>query len=525
MEPTTELPPLVTGDDGNVLPTYEAATNRDPLTLIAPYARRADLFSASLVSRQWREAFMKEIWEHPDRLWELGDRPVLSTYCILPPPPKVIYLYIYIIHANPTSPAAKFLLFLRTLSTTPHARPHARSLSLAGVQASIYSTLPAKWLSQVFLRLPDLQCLALSSFPFFDHSSLSAISPPAHANLQTLYATACTNTSASSLTHLLSLLPHLVNLDLSGTNGAAHPSTLSLIATQLPLLRCLSLRELKLDDAALSTVIRGLGTRLRKLDVAANLLTDATVAQLLDWSFAPPEYYTHTSTCPTTESPDVGASRGLTHLRIAANGISSRGVQELLKSTRLETLDVGAGPTHGVAPALALYAWNNLATLRIGCSIVLHGLRPGGLKALRNLVLCKVPVAAQRRFTEALVALVRGLEQTGVEVLELEMETGAAGEDIGMYSSSGGGAAAADFSFFSGDPREGEGGSSWMGEGGADGGGEVDVVEAVGAFRKRCRETKSGWGGKIRVVRDLGGRGSIERGIGGERWGVVREGV
>lgn len=78
MEPTTELPPPVTVDDA--LPTYEAATNRDPLTLIAPYVRRQDLFSGSLVNRQWRDAFMKEIWEHPDQLWELGDRPVLSTY-------------------------------------------------------------------------------------------------------------------------------------------------------------------------------------------------------------------------------------------------------------------------------------------------------------------------------------------------------------------------------------------------------------------------------------------------------------
>lgn len=80
MEPTTELPPPVT--DGNALPTYEVATNKDPLKLIAPYVRREDLFSASLVSRQWREAFMKEIWEHPDRLWEFGDRPILSMYWI-----------------------------------------------------------------------------------------------------------------------------------------------------------------------------------------------------------------------------------------------------------------------------------------------------------------------------------------------------------------------------------------------------------------------------------------------------------
>lgn len=64
------------------LPTYEAATNRDPLALIAPYVRREDLFSASLVNRRWRAALAEEIWQCPDRLWELGDRPVLSTHLL-----------------------------------------------------------------------------------------------------------------------------------------------------------------------------------------------------------------------------------------------------------------------------------------------------------------------------------------------------------------------------------------------------------------------------------------------------------
>lgn len=352
-----------------------------------------------------------------------------------------------------------------------------------------------------------------------------------------------------SLTHLLSHLPYLVNLDLSGTNGASHPSTLKLIATKLPELRCLSLRELKLDDKALSVVIRGMGARLWKLDVGGNLLTDRTVGLLLDWSFAPPEYYTHTSTCneggaeaeaeaeAESQPPivDFGAGGGLTHLRIAANRISNVGVQGLLKSTRLETLDVGAGlrdGIQGIVPALLIYAWKNLRTLRIDCGIVLQGLRPDRVKALKSLVLCAVPVSANKRFTDALVDLVKSLEHSGVEVLELEMDDGTSDgrEDVGMYSSSSGAndASAAqpgDFSFFSGDPKEGEGGSSWMGEGTGGGGKEVNVIEQVGAYRKKCRDTKSGWGGKVRVVRDLGGRGSIERGIGGERWGVVREGV
>lgn len=392
----------------------------------------------------------------------------------------------------------------------------------------------------IFLRLPNLQSFTLSSFPFFDHSSLLAISPQTHIALQTLYVTSCTNTTAPSLLHLLSFLPYLVNLDLSNTNGASNPSILKHIATNLRELRCLSLRELKLDDKALTIIIKGIGTRLWKLDVGGNLLTDKTVELLLDWSFAPPEYYTHSLTTDHREEPpppvDPGDG-GLTHLRIAANRLSNIGVQGLLRSTRLEALDVGAGfkgGVYGVGSALSIYAWKTLKTLRVDCRVVMQDLRPSQLKALKNLVLCAVPEVANTRLTTALVDLLKALEYSSVEVLELEMDDSTSGgrEDVGMYSSSSGvndpsTVQSGDFSFFSGDPGEGEGGSSWMGEGNSGGGGgkEDNVIEVIGAFRKECRETRSGWGGKVRVVRDLGGRGSIERGIGGERWGVVREGV
>lgn len=159
----------------------------------------------------------------------------------------------------------------------------------------------------------------------------------------------------------------------------------------------------------------------------------------------------------------------------------------------------------------------------------MQGLRPDQLKGLRSLVLCAVPEVASSRLTTAIVGVLAGLVGSGVEVVELEMDDGAVGGGVGMYSSSSGVdgsvAVVGDFSFFSGDPGEGEGGSSWLGEGGGGGGREVNVVEVVGAYRKMCRDAGTGWEGKVRVVRDLGGRGSIERGIGGERWGVVKEGV
>lgn len=415
---------------------------------------------------------------------------------------------------------AKFLLFLRTLSTTADAREHARELSLKNVRLSVYSQLPSKWLAQVLLRLPGLQSLALSAFPLFDHAALLAVAPHSHTGLLTLCATACTNTTAPALTHLLARLPYLVNLDLSGTSGASHPSVLAHIAT-LRCLRCLSLRSLRIDDAALAPLVRGLGTQLWKLDLGGNLLTDKTVGLLLDWSFAPPEYYTHTSACDDDAAPPPPPSSGLSHLRISANRISATGVQRLLKSTRLETLDVGAGSKDGVAgvaAALETYAWRNLRTLRVDSAIVFQGDWPSRVGALRTLVLCAVPVAASRRFADTLLGMMAALENSGVDVLEMEMDNVA----VGLYSSSSGAVGArADFSFFSGNPEEGEGSSSWMGEGTDEA--EVDVLTQVAEYRKRCRDTGSGWKGKVRVVKDLGGRGSIERGIGDESWGIVRE--
>lgn len=420
--------------------------------------------------------------------------------------------------------AAKFLLFLRTLSASPDVREHTRALSLADVQASVYSRLPPHWLSHVFQRLPNLGSFAVCAFPFFDHASLLDVGPhpQAHNVLHTLSATGCANTTARALSQLLVRLPALVVLDLSGTSGAAHTDVLAAVAA-LSRLRCLAMRRLRIDDGALAPLVRGLGMQLWKLDLGGNLLTDEAVGLLLDWSFAPPEYYTRTSTCAEGEeeeeeelSPPSSAD-GLAHLRIAANRISAVGVQRLLKSTRLETLDVGAAGVAGVVAALAVYAWRNLKTLRVDSQIVFQNTAawPSRASALRNLVLCAVPVAGSRRFADALIALLEALQGTAVEVLELEMVT----ETAELYASSASSGARADFSFFSGDPQEGEGGSSWTGEG-RDEEAEVDVVERVAAYRKRCRATGSGWAGKVRVVKDLGERASIERAIGGEEWAV-----
>ncbi|KAF8241970.1 RNI-like protein, partial [Wilcoxina mikolae CBS 423.85] len=452
----------------DLLPTYEAATTRDPIPLISRYLLREDVFAASLVSHNWRLALMPILWEEPHRYWGLGERSELTS----------------------------FLLFLRTISRLPEPIYYTRTLSLETVRASIYTTLPAKWLSDILTKFPLLRVLKLSDFPFFDHASLvvaDGLQP--HPELQQLKASSY-NSTAAGLCTLLQKLPGLLSLDLSSCNGANHTSTLQAIA-QLHSLHTLALRDLKLDDVAAVTLCKAVGTRLRSLDLRGNLLTDATASNLLDWSFAPPSYMSEEIVVP---------EEGLTHLRIADNRFSMAGAVALVKSTRLVTFDFGSPKTReGVlqlVPALSMYAHSTLRTLRITHRVVMapQGLRRRMLRKLKTLVLTAVPEWAPSGDVKALlefIATTRMEEGDSLEILELEMVTGAEAEDVG-------GVLEGEFSFFDGGDEEG---SSW-----AEGKKGVERLETLKEVKK-AREGKQGWEGRIRVLRDLGGRESRETGV------------
>lgn len=51
--------------DGLLPPSYEAATSRDPLPLVAPHVRSRDLPTAALVCRRWHAVFAAELWRDP----------------------------------------------------------------------------------------------------------------------------------------------------------------------------------------------------------------------------------------------------------------------------------------------------------------------------------------------------------------------------------------------------------------------------------------------------------------------------
>lgn len=405
---------------------------------------------------------------------------------------------------------ASFLLFLRTLSRLEYPVFYTHTLSLAAIRASIYTKLPPKWLSDILTKLPSLQALILTGFPFVDHASLTAVGGPPHRVLQTLIAQDCENSTSVGIRTLLQRLPGLRVLDLSGRTGAGDPGALKAIA-ELRDLHTLSLRDLQLEDAVFSALPRALGARLRSLDIRSNLLTDTTAALLLDYCFAPPSY----APTPVTEE------EGLTHLRISNNALTTSGAIALIKSTRLITLDLDTpkGPAENMVPALSMYSHSTLRTLRITHRAVTshRGLRRRMLPRLKTLVLSRVPEWASKEEAESLVEFIstpRAVEGDVLEVLELEMAATGDYEDEGC-----GGVLEGEFSFFNDGSAE-EGGSSWAGRG-ERASVRVEMLKEV----KRARERKDGWEGRIRVLRDLAGRESKEMGVEGERWGLVREKV
>jgi hypothetical protein len=382
-----------------------------------------------------------------------------------------------------TATTASFQLFLSVVTKSDKKFPDTTHLSLASVRTTMYTAISPKWLCTILTQLPNLRVLHVSSFPFFDHSALSTTgSLQPHRSLQQL--SACShNATASGLCTLLSRLPCLTTLDLTSCSGANIAIHAIKAISSLHKLRTLSLRDLKLDDDAISTLLRTCGTRIRSLDLRGNLLTDKTANMLLDHCFTPPSYLR------------LGAvvEDGLTHLRIAENFVTPTGAAKLIKSAKLVKLDIGDVAVE--TSVLSMYAHESLQTLRVGYKTVMKkgGVRRRMLPALKTIILMGVPEWGEKEEVAALVEFITTTqEQEGdaLKVLELELDTG--------------GDATGDFSFFE-----------------DHGTGKVETLEAV----RKLRETKKCWEGRIRVVRNHGGKECVETGIEGERWGLVREDV
>ncbi|KAK6525032.1 hypothetical protein TWF281_011919 [Arthrobotrys megalospora] len=408
--------------DPGSLPSYEDATSHNPIVIIAPYIRREDLFNCALVSRAWNDAINSELWGEPAECFGFGEK----------------------------NPLTSFLLFIKALPHTSHsALSRVHTLNLEKCIASIYTSLPDTWLSNLLILLPELRRLLLPGITFLDHASL--VGRPSikgylpHHNLYHLNISNLTNTTSTSLVKLFTnLTPGLRVLDLSRTIGAGHPDVLQAVGS-LRNIRSLKLRWLKLSDRSIELLARRLQVRIERLDVTGNLLTDDLARYLLDWCFMPPEFevavgntssnirvpVAHESddesdaefgdeeewmtakklqrrelrafevSLPDTEGnlPPAG-DKGLMHIHISNNKISYHGVCQVLNSTRLRTLDCGTvlqclntprrNAVKEIATAITYYGFRKLRNLRIHRDAVLLG-RHSGCKDTDLLEISRIP--------------------------------------------------------------------------------------------------------------------------------------
>jgi hypothetical protein len=169
-----------------------------------------------------------------------------------------------------------------------------------------------------------------------------------------------------------------VSLDLSRTSAARDAVVFSKLKF-LSSLRLLSLTGLGLRDADFDIIATSIGTRVRSLDISRNHLTDASARALLDYCLKEDPVEIRTAWGPRlpieVERSDgdtvnfesenvVGHVRrkltggfvgslaiersrdvGITHLYLSENAMTVEGISGLLRSKRLQVLDIGILPT------------------------------------------------------------------------------------------------------------------------------------------------------------------------------------
>ena len=358
----------------DLLPSYESTLERDPWILIAPYLCSEDLCSAALVCRKWHKTFTPCLWGSPASHFGVQND---TVYVVLTRFKRILP------YVRP---------FLRELTHTLHLPP---------AHAEIYGGPHSEWLRDCLEYLPRLQCLVVEGLPFFDHASLlnlrhsSVRRTTARFNtfpvfsLRLLDAAGCTNATSTGLAEALPHFPDLVSLDLSNTPAAKDEIVLSKLK-YLTNLRVLTLKGLGLKDADFSIVARSIGTRVRSLDVSNNHLTDESARLLLENCLKETPVISHASrgALPPVETGgaigeidgfesenlvdhlrkkltngftgrlaiEEARDMGITHLYLTLNMMTVEGISGLLRSKRLQVLDVGTLPMSLNSPIVPLFS-------------------------------------------------------------------------------------------------------------------------------------------------------------------------
>ncbi|KAF2177026.1 hypothetical protein K469DRAFT_604884 [Zopfia rhizophila CBS 207.26] len=394
----------------DLLPSYESVIEQNPWGLIAQYLPSDDLCSCALVCQKWHEIFTPRLWGNPASHFGVQNDTV----------------YVALTRFKRTLFWSR--LYVRELTHTLHLPP---------AHAEIYGGPHSEWLRDCLERLPRLQSLIVNGLPFFDHGSLLTlrysspwwrsthpVSFPVYG-LRLLDASGCSNATSTGLSEALPHFPDLVSLDLSKTFAAKDETVFSKLR-YLPNLRVLKLKGLGLKDSDFTLIATSIGTRVRSLDVSENNLTDISARLLLDHCLKDTIIDTYRIRSPLPPVQDGRPSAeldifgtedldrhlrkkltqgfigrlaiedarelGVTHLYLSKNVMTVEGISGLIRSKRLQVLDVGTLPiafqkpqhlpvdeneqefclpgVEKLTPVLAEYASEKMVYLRINYAVI-----------------------------------------------------------------------------------------------------------------------------------------------------------
>ena len=376
-------------------PSYQnaVASLRDHWRVIAPYVRSKDLYTASLVCREWHEVFTPLLWGNPASHF---DDEVERNYGKVESPKDL--------SAFPAHTYAEGLTQFRSVLrwTRLQVRQLTHTLRLPNAYIDFYDGSHPVWLRELLIALPNIQTLIVSGVPSFDHQAVLALRygharpdsafttelPLPFNTLKLLDASCCFNVTVQSLLQVLSCFPNLAYLDLSRCIGTRNHAFLSKLG-HLPELQILKLRNCGLRNTEIQTLVHAIAMRLRCLDLTGNYLDDEAIEHLLESCYrrnidthGPTPSHLHMySTINDTEMAEavsMGSRRladimqevkhqqfdeylvrqltsrafdhlalqglpysGIMHLYISDNLFSAKGISKLINEALLITLDIG----------------------------------------------------------------------------------------------------------------------------------------------------------------------------------------
>ncbi|KAF5879475.1 putative leucine rich repeat domain protein [Botrytis fragariae] len=361
------------------LPAYHEL-NKDVATLVAPYLNTFDLYFGCLVNSHFNEKFGNYLWANPFR--DLAQRKE---------PCGVVTKFFFASTKHDLKTLKRVrILDLRALHEIRRDRAQTKDCVVFG------PNLKPEWFFKFVRNFPDLNCILLAPTCPEDYGLATGADLPGDYNgapqPEFLSAAGC-NTFNYSLILNQNITKNLIYLDASETACSTNWRGMFTIQN-LPKLRILKLRGLRLTDTMLPPIVTNSRRQIWSLDLRDNLLTDNLIYPLIrgcflerlpnykhgplratdDHLFEDPPIYCEINessdsspTTITTLRPDciqeVESSRngmnilerrnnaednlllvtGLTHLYISNNKFTALASKILLASTNsLQVLDIGS---------------------------------------------------------------------------------------------------------------------------------------------------------------------------------------